>query len=867
MGKLDELCEECGLYREFPAECPNMNPRGASEPWLHVVGMAPGTQEDREGRPFVGPSGDELTFALKKAGANVKHCRFDNVVRCLPKNNKFSRKQLALCSQRAREEIQLSKPRALLVLGNEAIEGIWHTQKGGQVSQRRGSVVPYKLDDGTWIPAVVTNHPSNIIRGVPYEIEDVWFEDVALAWDQAVKTAEGEETDVSFMHERGLLREPERHVLTTFAELREFFPRLADAEAAAWDYETAGFKPWNVRDEKNRLPVDARIYSAAFAFGDSVYGIPLYPDNWNEKGRMKIGEAVTKWLFDTPGKKIAHNLKFELQWSLVEWVAPVLGMEPRDALRELRKQLRRFDDTLLLCWLDDERTKQSGLKRAGWRIFGDEDWSTEINVKKIWTQEPTKVVRYNSDDAWQTLKLREWADEFVLNDDTLAHVYNSVTLPAAFAMTDLELRGMLIDEDERERLRDQYSGKVKDMLAEVCDIVSESGYVDQKIEEKGEDWNPASPEQLARYFTHGCRYRMLRRTTKGWSTDEETLKYLVEEYRDPVAEIMLDLRGLSKMDGTYISGLDKHIYEDGYLHGSYNLAGPVTGRTSSSDPNMQNFPKRDKEQKQIRRMIIPPPGFKLCSFDYGQVEARLFGVITGDPVFCEELFDPDTDIHLSNSVELFGEDLAADHRDNVKNGTFAMFYGAGDQKVADTVEAPIEDVRALRRLIFGKYRYIEPWQKQVNNFYNRYGYVESLFGRRRRAPMSYNEILNQTNQSTASDMTLTSQNVLWVSTDVGLMIHDDLSFLIRDDENLSDELLYIAEVMLSVPWLLMHDSPFTREWVPMQVECSVGDNWCDLSEVFKVNSLEMGQRNMRETLDRGHEILAELDCEDLLLAA
>lgn len=845
-----------------------MAPSGSSDPWLQIVGMAPGVQEDKEGKPFVGPSGAELKYALQKAGADLRKIRFDNVVRCLPKNNEIPRKSLQACAWRAREEIQRRKPGAVLVLGNEAIEGIWQTQKGGQVTQRRGSVVPYRLDGGQLASAVVTNHPSYIIRGVSREVEEVWFEDIALAWQLAKETAAGEETDVGFLNSVGLLAEPaERHVLTKFRDLREFFPRLMDSEASGFDWETAGLSPWKVRSEEYRIPVDPAIYSMAWAIDDAVYTIPMFPDNWNAKGRRMIGDAVAKWLFESDGQKIAHNLKFELLWALVHLAAPAFDREPRDLLRELRKQIRKFDDTMLLGWLDDERAGQSGLKRCGWRVFGDEDWSTEINVKKIWTQDPAKVARYNADDAWQTLKLRRWADEFVLNNDTLAHVYNSVTLPAVFAMTDLELRGMLVDEDERAKLAEQFGGQLETMTDEIREIVRESGYVDPKVEEKGEEFNPASPEQLSRYFTHECRYRMLRRTKKGWSTDEESLQWLVEEYNDPVAEIMLELRGLSKMDSTYISGLDKHITLDGHIHGSYNLAGPVTGRTSSSDPNMQNFPKRDKEQKTIRRQIVPPPGFKLCSFDYGQVEARLFGVITGDPVFCEELFDPDTDIHFSNAIELFGEDLAAAHRDEVKNGTFAMFYGAGDQRVADTVHAPLESVRDLRSFVFGKYRSIIPWQKEIVRFYERFGYIESLFGRRRRAPMSYNEILNQTNQSTASDMTLTSQNVLWVSHDVGLMIHDDLSFLIRDDDNLVDELLFIAESMLAIPWLFMHDSPFVREWVPMQVECAVGDNWCDLDEMFKLNSLQMGQKNLESTLDRGREILAELDCEDLLLAA
>ena len=844
-----------------------MAPSGAAEPWLHIVGMAPGPQEDRQGRPFVGPAGEELRYALNRVGVDLRWVRFDNVVRCIPPKNAVARKVLKACSFRAREEIQRRRPYVVLVLGNEAIEGLWLTQKGGQVSQRRGAVVPYQLDSGELATAIVTFHPSYILRGTNRENEDVWLEDLALAWSTAKKAAAGDSVEVDFLRDEGLLAKPkETKILTRFSDLREFFPRLRDSPATGFDWETAGLKPWVVRSEEHRIPVEPDILSAGFAFGDSSYSIPLYPDNWNAKGRAMIYDAIAKWLVESPGRKIAHNLKFELLWALVKICGPVFDQDPRDVLRELYKNFRLFDDTMLLCWLDDERTKQSGLKRSGWRIFGDEDWSAEINLRKMWTQDPIKVANYNAEDAWQTYKLRDWADRFVLNDSTLAHVYHSVTLPAVFSFTDVELCGMPVDDDERETARGAYQGHVEDLKAEIAAVILHEGWVDEKVDEKGEEFNPQSPDQLSRYYTQHCRYRMLRRTEKGWSVDEETLEYLLAEYNDPIAECMLELRGLAKMDGTYISGLDKNITTDGRIHSSFNLAGPVTGRTSSSDPNMQNFPKRDKEQKKLRRQVVPPPGFKLCSFDYGQVEARLFGVITGDPDFVQALYD-DLDIHLENSIELFGEDRAQDHRDPVKNGTFALFYGAGDQRVADTVDAPIEDVRALRALIFGKYRQIIPWQKEVVRFYQSFGYVESLFGRRRRAPMSYNEILNQTNQSTASDMTLTSQNVLWQTEDIGIMIHDDLSFLIRDDNRLPDTLTFIAETMLCVPWLLMHDSPFVREWVPMQVECAIGDNWCDLAEVFKVNSLGMGQGSLDETLDRGHEILAELGCEELLLAA
>jgi DNA polymerase I-like protein with 3'-5' exonuclease and polymerase domains len=188
-----------------------------------------------------------------------------------------------------------------------------------------------------------------------------------------------------------------------------------------------------------------------------------------------------------------------------------------------------------------------------------------------------------------------------------------------------------------------------------------------------------------------------------------------------------------------------------------------------------------------------------------------------------------------------------------------MFYGAGDPKISDTTGAPIESVSRLRRLVFGKYREIKPWQRMIQEQVADTGYVESLFGRRRRAPMAYTEILNHTNQSTASDMTLTAMNTLWWSQSVALMIHDDLSFYIRDDDDLPDTLLHIARVMLAVPWWFMHTSKFMREWVPMQVECAVGNNWCDLKKVFKVTSMDMGQHNLEQTLDTAEEIFDALE--------
>lgn len=842
---IDDLCAQCGLYQKDVLS-PNMGPSGAKNPLLYVVGKAPDKREDRKGTQFSGDAGEAIKDALRRVGANLRQVRYYNVVNCHPPGNKCTPLSVQVCSQRVRADIRRTKPRAVLVLGNEAITGLWPSIQRPAITRVRGNTVPIPLDDQRkeYATALVTFDTNYILSGTTYEYETAWLDDIALAWDYA-STDDGSTTDD--LADAGILdplEDENRVTLRYWSDLKDFFPRLMAAERVSFDWETTSLKPWVVKHEP--ADIAPAPYSIAWAFDDKAYALKLW-EVWNEKHLGRIYEAIGKWLLEADKQTIiAHNLKFELLWWLVHALPHYVDTPVGEVLRTLARRQDWFDDTMLMTWLNDERGGASRLKVAGWAHLGMEDWSHEINVKNIVANDTAKVLRYNQDDAYSTLKMWEWGQARVLSDPILERAYRGVMLPAAFAFTDIELRGTPVDDKRRLAYAEDLEERIEDTERE---MVAETGIPDINVN---------STEQLARYFVEDCEYRMIKQTKKSWSTDEESLQWLVAKYNDPVAKLGLGIRSIAKLNGTYARGLDKSIYVDGNLHASYNLAGTVTGRTSSDSPNMQNFPKRKEDQKYIRRIVVPPPGYKLCSFDYGQVEARLFAVITADEQFIEDLHG-DLDIHLANAMELFGEEDGPAHRGPVKNGTFAMFYGAGDPKISGTTGAPIEAVGRLRKLVFGKYRAIKPWQAMVQDHCADTGYVESLFGRRRRAPMAYTEILNHTNQSTASDMTLTAMNTLWWSESVALMIHDDLSFYIKDDENLPDTLLHIARVMLATPWWFMHKSEFMREWVPMQVECAVGNNWCDLKEVFKVTSFDMGQNNLEQTLDAAQDIFEELE--------
>ena len=483
----------------------------------------------------------------------------------------------------------------------------------------------------------------------------------------------------------------------------------------------------------------------------------------------------------------------------------------------------------------------SKLKVAAWKYLGKSDWSIDVtNVLKYPVQE---VLQYNALDSWYTLKLFAYFSDEVLNDEVFNNLYTNLMLPAALAFVKVEALGCFIDKNKQQEMAIRLTAEASELVKQI------------KIETGNADLNPASPDQIQRYFVDECKYTLLKKTKKGWSVDAKALEFLVEEHSDPVAALLLELRGIQKLNGTYVTGLDDKIFIDGKIHGGYNTTATVTGRTSSNNPNLQNFPKR--KHKEVRGIIVPPPGFKLVSFDFGQIESRLFGVITADPDFVKALWD-DWDIHLDNARILFGDARAKDMRGPVKNGTFALLYGAGDAKIAATTGAPVDAIAKLRTLIFSKYKQLKIWQADTLSFEKKHGYVESLFGKRRRSPASYTEILNHTTQSTASDMTLSAMNVLGQKYTVALMIHDDLSFYLPDDDRLSESILEIAQTMITVPWLFLSKSRWCKAYVPLQVEAAIGDNWCDLEEVMKVSSADFGYLTMADSIQAAKQLIKNI---------
>ena len=849
--RLDATCLECRLY-EKGARCPNMLPSGSTDPIVYFLGTAPAHEDDKKDVQFAGRAGKTLKRAMRTAGIPEHLARYYNVVNCLPPKGLVTQRELDLCSTRARSDILGHPPAVIVALGNEAMQGLWPNMydKAKAVTKVRGSWVPYKYgpEDHQWAVVVPTYTPGYVDRGITDDMTATWIQDIADAYDIAGSI---DEPDIypAWQRLETLNAEPNYIFCRQWSKVKECFSRLKDEPVVTWDYETSKLKPWaHAFDEKQRPP---HIYSVAFGYenGD-VYGIPIYADKWwaNQKYTDTILESIGKWLLEHgDGQvRIAHNLKFEMLWSYVHCIAKAMGQPWQEVINVDLPGI--YQDTFLQQWIMDERRGMNNLKVASWAWLGTDDWA--IDVKDILglheRGQGPDIIRYNMEDTWNTSRLHKVIHPHIQKNEAFNRLYNGLLLPGTWAFLRTQLRGIPINEEHRQELIVQFEGQISNLLIEIQDECGIS------------DLNPGSPEQLSNYFTNECGYRMLKKTKKAWSVDKESLEYVVSTYNDKVAALVMDYKSLIKVNGTYVRGLDKLIMEDGRIHPNYNIALTVTGRTSSDDPNIQNFPKRNKKQKVIRRFVVPPEDHKIFSFDYGQIEARLFGVVTADKAFVDALWH-DMDIHTENAKIIFDTDTpTGDQRTATKMGTFGLLYGGGPPTVSAQVGTTVEKIAKLRKILFQKYPGLKAWQKEELKFEAKHGYIENLFGRRRRAPMEYSEKLNTKIQGTASDMTAVSKVALHKKYDCSWMIHDDLSFFMRLLESTEDDLLFIATTMLTVPWVFMQYSPWVKEWVPMQVEAEVGDNWCDMQGLFTVTSLDIGVRSMEDSVDVGKMCLEEL---------
>ncbi len=262
----------------------------------------------------------------------------------------------------------------------------------------------------------------------------------------------------------------------------------------------------------------------------------------------------------------------------------------------------------------------------------------------------------------------------------------------------------------------------------------------------GHAFNMRSTQQLSQVLFDELSFptRGLKKTASGhYSTAVDTLEGLaaygdeLSDAQQRVIEMILEQRQLEKLRGTYIDALPALVNpQTGRLHTSFSQTGAVTGRLSSSNPNLQNIPIRTEIGREIRRAIIAPPGSLLISADYSQVELRILADVAGEELLIEA-FLADQDIHAVTASKLFAvpiEEVTRTQRGLGKTINFATIYGVSAFGLSSRTELTPEQARQFLEQYFRTYPRIREYIEVTLTQAREQGYVQTLLGRKRFFP-------------------------------------------------------------------------------------------------------------------------------------
>ena len=456
-------------------------------------------------------------------------------------------------------------------------------------------------------------------------------------------------------------------------------------------------------------------------------------------------------------------------------------------------------DTMIAEWLINPGSRNLGLKNLTWNRLGVEMTPIQDLIgtgKKQITMDLVAVEKaapYACADVDMTLRLANLMQP-ELDNRALRELYSEVEMPLVPIIVDMQRAGVKLDVEFLAEMGQELGQRLGELKEEI------EGQV-------GHPLNINSTQQLsvALFDEMELAEPWMRRGKSGhYSTAADVLEKLHD--RHPVIELILEHRQLSKLKGTYVDALPALVNpRTGRVHTSFNQTGSVTGRFSSSNPNLQNIPIRTDLGRKVRRAFIADEGWLLLAVDYSQVELRVLAHISGDPAMLAA-FARGEDIHASTAAAIYGvplQDVTRDQRRVAKMTNFAISYGVTGYGLSERTELTPREADAFIKTYFETYPRIKEYIDGTRDQALERGYVETLLGRRRYFPelgtqarvhrnvrdAAFRMAINAPIQGTAADILKVAMNHLWhelkaqgLHSRMILQVHDELVLEVPEDE-------------------------------------------------------------------------------------
>ncbi|MEN8424474.1 UNVERIFIED_CONTAM: polA [Trichonephila clavipes] len=596
------------------------------------------------------------------------------------------------------------------------------------------------------------------------------------------------------------LGEATYHTVLEQADWELLLQRMQQADHFAIDTETTN--------------LDYRVaelvgFSIAFDANEAYY-VPLahdYEGAPEQLSREQVLAQIKPILENEQVKKIGHHLKYDAHIFANHGIT-IQGW---------------YFDTMLASYVLNAAATRHGMDDVA-RVYLSHLTTTFEQIagkgakQKTFNQIELEVAaHYAAEDAHVTYRLYEVLSSKLKSHPELVNILHNIEMPVARVLTGMEEDGIKLDHKFLDQLSVEFSDTMQTLENQATELA-------------GETFNIASPKQVGEVLFDKLGIKGGKKTATGqYSTSESIL----EKIEHPLAEVILEHRGLAKLKNTYTDRLVEQSHDATHrVHTSYHQALTATGRLSSTDPNLQNIPIRTPIGRQIRKAFIAPEGRVLLAADYSQIELRLMAHFSQDDALVHA-FQQGQDVHRRTAAEVLGiaiEDVTNDQRRQAKAVNFGLLYGMSEFGLTRQLGFTREESRSYIARYFQRYPGVLDYMERTRQIAREQGFVETILGRRLYTPdiLATNKMIKQAAERAAINAPLQGSaadiiKLAMIAVDkilpkdqakLLLQVHDELVF--EADVSIADELSkQIADVMQSVLEIS----------VPFVVEVGQGLNW------------------------------------------
>lgn len=759
-----------------------------------VVGEAPGRDEANQGAPFVGKSGQFLRAALQYLGVDPADVYMTNVVKCRPPGNQINKDEIGRCKSFLQEELkpyaQAGVPIALLggvpsrvIIGqsfNSKMRGHW--QKGKKV-------LP------CWHPAFVLREPG-------------------VFWDFYFQVRK------IFLPRRKLLQ-PEYQIFTSedFCDAWDWFHEM---EGTHFDRTMC----FDLETEQADFYWNKDVLSMAVAY-EYDRAIVLTEDFlYHEEGK--------KWLnsfFAASWHLVGHNVKFDLRYLHHALHTPHARANYDSLLGHyvLYEEAAHDLKTLASQYLDAP-AYDNAIKRY-------------INPnKENWRGVPYgELIHYNVLDVCYNLEL--WEEHLRPEMEAEGLFHEPFMFPIMASQPYLlrsELWGFPLDLDKAAEVSadlQEYADSLHERLEEMCGI----------------EFNPRSPKQVSPIVyehynapaVHGHRFK------EGSTCDEARQKILQKIPEDSELATWLNLygqyRSIVKVRSSYVEVLFRTAAPDNRVHCDMRVHGARTGRMSVRNPPLHSIPKPGHNRPgtpdwglRIRGIFAAPSddNWVIVMADYSQAEMRVVAAMSDDE-WLLDAYNKGKDMHSEAAMFVYGTDFTKRHRQICKSVNFSQIYGGSPESAGAEADMDPQQIKHLSAMYHEMMPGLYAWRKEQFTRLRQMGYVATMTGRRRRAPLITRSnrrdmekmAVNTPVQGSASELTLISFMRIWNWVDAAgmamwvipmLTVHDSVISQVHRD--------YLDVYAAAISQIMVATGREYFPQVPWKVDVEVGPAWGELRE-------------------------------------